>query len=191
VFALLWHENASTSAKPGKDVKFVTTKGRFGEQIFSHIRRMVVVKQKEGYCWCLAINSYGGNGVAKKGMKPAERKAHTIVHMRNATPIKHPDEVGMDKQPIAVNMAPGQTLNSMSRLNFGGPHTVQWNVKVMNVGIVHLDSMPYLISYWRDEMFGSRNRNNGRSFASFRASYFPLQRAIFAASSDTPNTFKL
>jgi hypothetical protein len=158
VFALLWHENASTSAKPGKDVRFVTktTKGRFGEQIFSHIRRMVVVKQKEGYCWCLAINSYGGNGVAKKGIKPAERKAHTIVHMKNVKPIKHPDEVGMDKQPIAVEMVPGQTLNSMSRLNFGCPHTVQWNVKVMNVGKVHLDSIPYLIGYWGDEMFGSR-----------------------------------
>jgi hypothetical protein len=156
VFAMLWHENATSTAKPGKDVQFVTktktTKGRYGEQIFSHIRRMVVVKQKEGYCWCLAINSYGGKGVAKTGFKETDRKAHTIIHMSTVKPFKHPEELDMDKEPIAVDMAPNQKLNNMSRLNFGGPNTVQWNVKVMNVGKVYPKSMPFLLAYWRQEM---------------------------------------
>jgi hypothetical protein len=146
---MLWHENASTHVKPGNDVHFVTktTKGRFGEQIFSHIRHMVVVKQKEGYCWCLAINPYSGRGVAKTGLTRSDRKTLIIVHMSTVKPFKHPEEFDMDKEPIAIDIAPGQKLINMSRLNSEGHNTVQWNVKVMNMGKVHPKSMPILVAY--------------------------------------------
>ena len=48
----------------------------------------------------------------------------------------------MLKKPIAVTAASSeQKLHYMSRINFGKPYTVEWNVKVMNVGKVHENSM--------------------------------------------------
>jgi hypothetical protein len=62
-------------------------------------------------------------------------------------------ENDMNKKPIAVDKAsPDQKLDKMSRINFARVHTVNWNVKVMNVGKVTRESMPALISYWRDEL---------------------------------------
>jgi hypothetical protein len=53
VFALLWHEQAGdngTALSPGRDSYFQV---RHGEYVFSHIRRMVVVREQKGCCWCL------------------------------------------------------------------------------------------------------------------------------------------
>jgi hypothetical protein len=40
----------------------------------------------------------------------------------------------------------------MSRLNFKKIYTVEYNVKVMNVGKVTKDSLPVLIGYWRNSL---------------------------------------
>ena len=59
----------------------------------------------------------------------------------------------MNKKPIAVDKAsPDQKLDAMSRINFARVHTVLWNVKVMDVGMVTRGSMPSLIAYWMDEL---------------------------------------
>jgi hypothetical protein len=59
----------------------------------------------------------------------------------------------MNKRPIAVDKAsPDQKLDAMSRINFARVHTVNWNVKVMNVGRVTRESMPALISYWKKDL---------------------------------------
>jgi len=51
VFSLLWHEPAGQT---NSDVsKPIATRGLFGEEIFSHILRMVVVVERHGACWCL------------------------------------------------------------------------------------------------------------------------------------------
>lgn len=43
----------------------------------------------------------------------------------------------MVKQPIAIDPAsPREKLDQMSRLNFGKVYTVEFNVKVRNVGTV-------------------------------------------------------
>jgi hypothetical protein len=56
----------------------------------------------------------------------------------------------MNKKPIAVDKASAdQKLDAMSRINFARVHTVNWNVKVMNVGMVTRESMPSLVSYWK------------------------------------------
>ena len=54
VFALLWHQSR-TGNKPMFDLskEFRVTRGPFDEEIHSSIRRMVVVKEGRGHCWCL------------------------------------------------------------------------------------------------------------------------------------------
>jgi hypothetical protein len=58
VFALLWHESAGgvgsgrNQARTDLSIPIAVT-GRFGEEVYSHIRRMVVVKEDHGFCLCL------------------------------------------------------------------------------------------------------------------------------------------
>jgi hypothetical protein len=42
-----------------------------------------------------------------------------------------------------------QKLVEASWINFSRVHTVVWNVKVMNVGRMSRESIPYLMSYWQ------------------------------------------
>jgi hypothetical protein len=151
VFATLVHVKAEGEETSDSDVKFVK-KNIYGEKVFSHVRQMVVVKQREGYCWCLPISTYNGLGVAKRGMTMANRQKHTIVYDNSKKPTRGKDEIDLDKKPIAVVVAPKQKLDPLSRLNFGQRISVELNVKVMNVGKVHSDSMPYLQAYLQEEM---------------------------------------
>ena len=76
--------------------------------------------------------------------------------MSDAKPFRLPEEVDMNKRPIAVDKSsPDQKLHEMSRLNFSRVHTVIWNVKVMNVGKVTDASMPAFESYWRNMASGT------------------------------------
>jgi len=60
VFALLWPEifgnGAGNGSKRGQTEptdRVAIGNTRFGETVFSHIRRMVVVKEDHGFCLCL------------------------------------------------------------------------------------------------------------------------------------------
>jgi hypothetical protein len=160
VFAMLWHEGAGdkkgghlSQAERFNVQRNSKRKGKYNEEVFSHIRRMAVVKARHGYCWCVPINTYNYQGVAKKGLSPEDRQAHSIIYMDDTKPAIHAAEKGMMfKSPIAVCAASSeQKLHCMSRINFGKVYSVEWNVKVMNVGKVHRDSMINFEGYWRNE----------------------------------------
>jgi mRNA-degrading endonuclease toxin of MazEF toxin-antitoxin module len=73
--------------------------------------------------------------------------------MSDSEPTKLPKESDLNKKPIAVDKSsPDQKLQSSSRLNFAKVHTVNWNVKVMNVGRVARESMPLLVAYWKQSL---------------------------------------
>lgn len=132
--------------------------GRYGESVYSHILRMVVVRERHGYCWCIPIHTYHGRGVLKPGFNRQDQEAHAIIHMEDTKPGSNSREEirAMTKQPIAVRAAShDQKLDIMSRLNFGSPYSIQMNVKVMNVGKVTDASMPAFESYWRNEVSGA------------------------------------
>jgi hypothetical protein len=159
VFAFLWHENVGLSNKePGPEVERVNTlrdnssSGRYGERVFSHIRRMVVVRRRYGYCWCIAINTYNGKGGGNKRISTEEQRSHTIVYDCTKKPQLVAGEKGFNKEPIAVIMTPPETLHVASRLNYAKVHTVEHNVKVMDVGMVHPSSMPYFEAHWDNEL---------------------------------------
>ena len=158
VFAILWREGAGDrkgghldQAEPFNVQRNSKRKGKYNEEVLSRIRRMAVVKARDGYCCCVPINTYNRQGVAKKGLSPEDRQAHSIIYMDNTKPAIHPAEKGMMfMSPIAVSAASSeQKLHYMSRINFGKVYSVEWNVKVMNVGKVHRDSKFNFESYWR------------------------------------------
>jgi hypothetical protein len=147
VFAVLWHEPAGDSQNDRFSEAFPHP-GRFNEPIISHIRRMVVVKQHHGFCWAIPINTYKGQGVAKRGFNKYDIAGHAVIHATDRAPYTDPAEPRMSKTPLKVNMVQGETLDWMSRINFTTVHTVQHNVKVKNIGMVHKDSMGHLAAYW-------------------------------------------
>jgi hypothetical protein len=112
-------------------------KGKYNEAVFSHIRRTAVVKARHRYCWCVPINTYNHQGVAKKGLSPGDRQAHSIIYMDDTKPTIAPAEEGMMlKKPIAVTAANSeQKLHYMSRINFSKVYSVEWNVMDLRVGL--------------------------------------------------------
>jgi hypothetical protein len=100
---------------------------------------------------CRPINTYSGQGVTKRGFIKSDREAHAVIHMSDAQPYQSPDERDIIKKAIKVVAAsPEQKLDPMSRLNFSRVHTVNHFVKAMNVGMVHKDSIPFLMGYFQN-----------------------------------------
>ncbi|CBF69602.1 hypothetical protein AN6373.2 [Aspergillus nidulans FGSC A4] len=149
VFSILWHENdgraGGTLVSRGP-----LYRGRFGEPIYSTIRRMVVFRQYEQCSWCFAITTYHGRGVAKRGVDPDK---HAIVHMRGTTPTLGVGEPRMAKEPLeVVPENPSENLDYMSRLNFSKIYTVEHNVKVLPIGRISSRSMTRFLEYARYEL---------------------------------------
>ncbi|KAL9621911.1 MAG: hypothetical protein Q9160_003732 [Pyrenula sp. 1 TL-2023] len=88
------------------------------------------------------------SSVAKPGLSKAAIREHTIVYMRDTQPGRKANEIGMTKRPIAIEPAnPREKLDPMSRLNFGKIYTVEYNVKVRNIGTVCSSSRMVFESY--------------------------------------------
>ncbi|KAK5945593.1 hypothetical protein PMZ80_002798 [Knufia obscura] len=160
VFAMVWHENSGKSEGPNQskvsrklDKPFHTnTVTTNGVQIFSHLRRFVIVKPRNGYCWAIPINSYGDSGLVNKQMSTQEQLAHTIIYDDQNKPQSIKNEPKLLKSPIAVKMAKGETLSWTSRLHFDRPQSIDWNIKVKDLGMiegkVHLRN---LVVYFQSE----------------------------------------
>ena len=147
VFLVLWvepkGESLITNFEPGE------TLGRFGEKVFSKVRRFIVIRQGDTYCTCLPIVSYGNRGVGKPGVKKSE---HSIVYTGKAPPQQLPTEApkrgeeGM--RPLAVRIDVddlSEKLEIASRLDYGKVYTIQHNIKVKSFGKVHPKSMNALV----------------------------------------------
>lgn len=167
VFAILWHESVGEPRSSKKQrnpfdegekagvkdkIDSSLSIGPYGEKIHSLIRRMVVIRQRHGYCWCIAINSYGGQGLKKPGLRKEERDAHTIIHDNRQSPQRLNGEPEIFRDPISVAMMPGETLIIASRLHYGKPYVVEWNTRVMDIGTVDDKCMPTLLTEARMEL---------------------------------------
>jgi hypothetical protein len=157
VFALLWHENLAdtnitTSRSTIFDPGFESTEDRFGEKIYSTIRRMVVVRPGRGYSVCIQINTYGGRGL-KKFNRMEDINAHSVIHMVGSEPCWLPEEARSSKRPISVlPTTEEQRLQSSSRLCYSKPYTIEHTEKTMDIGRVTNECLGYLIGYYRQEV---------------------------------------
>ncbi|KAK5682117.1 hypothetical protein LTS10_005242 [Elasticomyces elasticus] len=157
VFLVLWSEPV------GEDLGATTLQGAsnqglsrgmssvmHGERVYSEVRRFVVIRTGgDGrYCNALPLTTYGGRGVSKVGVLKYE---HAIVHSTRQAPNPRNDELpqsgeaGMQSQPIrVVPDLPEDTLDPMTRIDYGKVHTIHHNIKIKSLGMVHPNSMTAL-----------------------------------------------
>ncbi|KAF2722887.1 hypothetical protein K431DRAFT_221009, partial [Polychaeton citri CBS 116435] len=146
VFLVLWVEPAGESVVTY--LQAGETTGRFGERVYSKVRRFVVIRQQSGYCSALPITTYGRRGVSKPGVIKSE---HAIIHTGSQAPeplnaeLPHRGEAGMRSRAIRVDPDERDTkLDLLSRLDFGKITTIQHNLKVKSFGKVNRASMDAL-----------------------------------------------
>ncbi|KAF2267705.1 hypothetical protein CC78DRAFT_565900 [Lojkania enalia] len=142
VFSMLYSEAASeTLARNGADNDAITV-AKFGERVYSQIRRFVIVKSS-------AISTYSHRGTTKSGCNPSE---HVIVYFTGESPVPLQGEYGITKEPIEIEPAnPSLQMESASRLRLGKTYSIEWNVKVKDIGRVIPEHMSRLVRYWKDE----------------------------------------
>ena len=137
--------------EPGGD--FV--KDQSGPPVFVKIRRFVVIRPKATFCLCLPISTYQGQATTKPGVTAQD---HAAVVLEGGQPQYHPNEAKLEKSPMFIkveNHSTGQ-IDPMSRINFAKVYTVEYNVKVRNIGRIIPDSI------WRmDEYFAECSRIGG------------------------------
>ncbi|KAL1644289.1 hypothetical protein SLS61_008892 [Didymella pomorum] len=125
VFATLYTEAAGSTARlNGLDDAISVV--RFGEAVYSQIRRFVVVRVRRQFVYALSIVTYRGQGGEY--------------------------EMGMTKEPI--EMTPSDKtipLARESRIRFGKIYAIEWNVKVRDIGMVASKDTEKLLEYWRQE----------------------------------------
>ena len=124
-------------------------------EILSRFYRLVVVGRGNGYCWAICINTYGGQGLAKPGLKDPNIRAHAIAYTRGheygwlhgepRSPKREIEVVPINNSRIAV-------LHPASRLNFEKVLTVELNQPIVKIGKVSEASMRYFKSYWLNEL---------------------------------------
>jgi len=106
--------------------------------------RFVVLKSYTTYSVCLRISTYSGQATTKAGVV-AEHHAAIVPVGGSITPHKN-GEI-MDRKIELVVENSSITIDSMSRVNFAKPYTVEHNVKVRNVGRLVGESVGRLDDY--------------------------------------------
>ncbi|KAF2159651.1 hypothetical protein M409DRAFT_29818 [Zasmidium cellare ATCC 36951] len=173
VFMMLWAEPAGDSGRSNTLItsqERSTIPGKFGQMVFSKVRRFVVIREGEGYCTALPIVSYDGQGAAKPGVLKRE---HGIAYIGKQPPeptegeLPRRGEEGMLPRPVRID--PDQKtekLTTMSRINYGKVYTVEHNVKVRSLGTVSgrtLQALLYQFKYVWDYGTSGRRGSVGRS----------------------------
>ena len=151
VFKVLWTEPAGNTSDD--EESFVGT-SKYGERIYSKIRRFVVVRDQSGHCTCLPLTTYGGQGVMKRGVNA---KDHAVVYSEGERPRFMPgEERKMNKKPLRIKIEdPMEKIDPMTRINFSKAYTVEHNVKVVKIGrIPDADDLRLLRRYFIESVVG-------------------------------------
>lgn len=152
VFKVLWHQPGGANIHGQLNTAKLTA-GAFGEPVYSTLRWMMVIKQKDGYSLCCPISTYGGNGLTNKKLSEAEVRAHAIVYQSESRAKTLSGEPRLPKEAIEVVLADeADPIHVASRVHFGKCYTVEWNIKVMNIGMVTSTQIPKITAYFIGEL---------------------------------------
>lgn len=138
VFMVVWPE-------PGGEA----VKDQLGPPVFMKARRFVVIRPKATHCVCLPINTYQGQATTKPGVVAQD---HAAVVMLGEEPKLHPEEKQLTKEPMFITLENKSTgpIDPMSRINFAKVYTVEYNVKVRNIGRIVSDSIWRMDQYFAE-----------------------------------------
>ncbi|KAF2159585.1 hypothetical protein M409DRAFT_29904 [Zasmidium cellare ATCC 36951] len=137
-----------------------------GQDSFAKVRYFVVIRPGHKSCTVLPIASYGGQGVAKAGVKKSD---HAIIYTGRDAPSPTREELpGFAEQPmraVPIRVVPDDKsdgLNPLTRLNLAHVSTIQHNLKVATFGKVHPESLEPLLAQfrrvWMDSVSGQSSR---------------------------------
>ncbi|KAI6715944.1 hypothetical protein JHW43_001602 [Diplocarpon mali] len=182
VFMMLWSEPARAYRDVGKsrDGSHYSTTYLNGN-VYSEIRRFVVIREGHGNCICSPIHTYNNQATLKPNLPDVQQ--HAIIYTSKSAPpslcsYNDSGEViareDLNKDPLRVipeGPLPEADLGIYSRINYSKIYTVENYVRVLNIGLVHQNSMQSLIA-------NSLVRQNDQAPQALRS------KAIGAASTD-------
>lgn len=166
VFLMLWSEPAGESSASGSTVTVYEpglSSGRYGERVFSKVRRFVIVREGTTYSIAAPIMTYNRQGVSKPGIIKSE---HAIVHTSKSPP--QPRDSELPSRSSELGMLPGairvipddpnSKLDDLSRIHFGRLYTIEHNTKVKSFGIVQKECIRILINDLKETLQSSLER---------------------------------
>lgn len=157
VFALVWSQPAGESRwskRVDSTASSAYTVNQYGTKTFNHIRQLIVVRNGHGSCWCVPIETYGGQGLKKRGLMYSDIHSHAVVYDAELEPSYLPNEPVSNKGSIAIEIANGVTLAPEARVHLGKPHNVEWNVKVKFIGNVREIDLKRFVVYVQQQLLG-------------------------------------
>lgn len=155
-------------AEPAGDIsnqeETLVMDSKSGHKVFTKDRHFVVVKEKQGCSICLSLNTFNGQGTLKARIRPDDFAA--VYDSRGQPDINFGETLNKEPFPIIVEN-PTQTIDNMSRLNFGKVYTVEHNTSVLKIGRVADENIPLLEKYFNEAFLGSSTFANNRSAFSY------------------------
>ncbi|KAH6642194.1 hypothetical protein C7974DRAFT_446596, partial [Boeremia exigua] len=152
VFSMLFVEAADAIAQyqPENDA---LTEVRFGGHVYTQVRRFVVVSVRRNFVQACAISTYRNQGTLRRGCDPTE---HALVYNSSIDPescyLPGECERGLTKEPIEVIAADASAyLTRTSRIRFGKIYSIEWNVKVKDIGFVTDGCLGTLTEHYKYE----------------------------------------
>ncbi|KAK6442488.1 hypothetical protein LTR95_001282 [Oleoguttula sp. CCFEE 5521] len=154
VFLTLWVEPMGET-QPGRGSVATYREvyyGKFGEPVYSDIRRFVVVREGEQSCTALSIRTYSGKGAVQRRDQAENGMVYTSRQPPRRPPLEPrllPDAIRVDLDDQSDKLAP------LSRINYGTVYTIEHNVKVKPYAMVNREHRASLLSQFR-EVFVAR-----------------------------------
>ncbi|GAB7325646.1 hypothetical protein MBLNU13_g09625t1 [Cladosporium sp. NU13] len=114
----------------------------------SQWQQLVVVRQSRDCCYAVPISTYGGQGVAKRGVKKSD---HAVIYAGEqrpfATSAEMPKRGEAGMQPVSIKVELEDTrdrLDPRARVDFGRRICVQHNIRAKPFGVIDPASMKAL-----------------------------------------------
>jgi hypothetical protein len=158
VFMMLWTEPARTGPLGGTRNGSHYSTIWLNEHVYSEIRRFVVISLNHGSTVCSPIHTYNKQATFKPNLPEVDQ--HAIIYTEKKAPQEmitsdaNGNEISenLTIDPIRVIREQKDKegdLGDYSRVNFSKIYTVENFVRVLNIGMVHPNSMDSLVRYAR------------------------------------------
>ncbi|KAK0887687.1 hypothetical protein LTR02_016998 [Friedmanniomyces endolithicus] len=162
VFMILWSEPfGETTTNIGSVIQNDRSMpglflGRHGERVYSKVRKFVIIRE---------VTAHEAS-VSSASPSLSTGSSTRALPYQSHSPAERPNRGERAMNATAIRVTPdaqGMKLDEMSRIDYAKVHTIEHNLKVAAVGVVHPASMEALItqfrSVWLDQATDRPNPN--------------------------------